>query len=507
MQLDQIRLQLRRRTEWEALELGRAMLREWSGPVYRVWCSTFVPFAAAVTVALWTRPDISVIVIWWSKPVFDRVLLHVYSQCAFGVEPTVRDVYRTLPSILGRSGLLAWLTVYRLGPSRSFVLPIWQLERQRGRAARSRSRLLKRRAGSYAAWLTVTCAAMGATLYVSQVLVFEVLVPIGQQGLFTWPQWASGTLGHTALILLSVFAALAASVTEPLYIASGFSLYLNRRAELEAWDVELRFRSLAQRRSRDTTKASAVRAVAVAVVLLVLATSTAHAQRAMPGGNALPEANATAAESSPTKRVVLDVLRDPVFGIERDVTEWRPRSAPETDAGPQLPEWLRWIPTVVAWMATVGRYLVGIAAGVGLAWFLVRLQARRTVSVPPSAEAAPDALFGLDVRPESLPIDLAAHARQLALAGDVTAALALLYRGALVALVHGEGVQLRVGDTERDCLRRAGDVLPGVEFDYFRTLVSSWQHAAYAQTAPQPEAVLGLCDRWPPAFAIAEAPR
>jgi hypothetical protein len=214
-----------------------------------------------------------------------------------------------------------------------------------------------------------------------------------------------------------------------------------------------------------------------------------------------------AAEPSPTKRVVLDVLRDPVFGIERDVTEWRPRNAPGTSAGPQLPEWLRWIATVVAWLATAGRYLVGIAAGVGLAWFLVRLQARQTASVRPSAGSAPGALFGLDVRPESLPIDLAARARQLALAGDVTAALALLYRGALVALVHAEGVQLRVGDTERDCLRRAGDVLRGVEFDYFSTLVRSWQHAAYAQTAPQPEAVLGLCDRWPPAFAIVEAPR
>ena len=109
--------------------------------------------------------------------------------------------------------------------------------------------------------------------------------------------------------------------------------------------------------------------------------------------------------------------------------------------------------------------------------------------------------FGLDVRPESLPADLVARARQLARAGDVTAALAMLYRGALVELVHGAGVQFKDGDTERDCLRRAGDTLRGGELRYFGTLVRSWQHAAYAHTAPPVDTVLGLCDEWPASFA------
>jgi thiosulfate reductase cytochrome b subunit len=29
---------------------------------------------------------------------------------------------------------------------------------------------------------------------------------------------------------------------EPFYVASGFAMYLNRRVELEAWDVEQEFR-------------------------------------------------------------------------------------------------------------------------------------------------------------------------------------------------------------------------------------------------------------------------
>jgi len=478
------------------------MLRAWSGPVYRAWCGTFIPFAALVTLALWPWPEISGLVIWWCKPIFDRVLLYVYSQCAFGVEPTVRDVYRALPSILRRSGLLAWLTVYRLGPARSFLLPIWLLERQHGRAARARGRLLKRRAGSYAVWLTMTCAFMGVALYASLILVFEALVPIGREGLFSWDQWTSGSLDldHTALALLTLFATAAACVTEPLYIASGFSLYLNRRAELEAWDVELRFRSLAQRQSRDTVGKSTTRTAAVALLFLAVTAATTYAQTS-PATDPAPR---TSGAPSPAKRIVLDVLRDPVFGVEREVMEWRPKRTPGTNIAPRLPAWLQWIPTVVAVIATAARYLVGIAAGIGLAWLLIRLQRRSATRTSPGVGAPPAELFGLDVRPESLPADLVARARQLALAGNVTAALALLYRGALVGLVHGAGVQFKDGDTERDCLRRAGGALQGVELAYFGTLVRSWQHAAYAHTAPHRDAVLGLCDQWPASFAAPE---
>jgi hypothetical protein len=559
VRLDRLRLQLRRRTEWEALELGRAMLRAWSGPVYRAWCATYLPFAVMTWLVLWPWPEFAGLVVFWCKPVFDRVLLHVFSQCAFGVSPSVRDVYRALPSILRRSGLLAWLTVYRFGLARSFVLPIWLLERQRGQAARVRSRLLRRRTGPYAAWLTLTCAAMGATITVSQVLTFEWLIPIGRTGLFSWEAWSSASLGHTALVLLNVFGAAAACVTEPLYIASGFSLYLNRRAELEAWDVEVQFRSLAERRPSEVATASVgCTSAAIAVAFLVLAAAPVSAARgespaafdgrcippsgvarrsntpgilpprALPAGRLarlgatrdfhhtlLAQGSGSGRASEPVlttpdapseaKRAVLDVLRDPVFGVERDALEWRLKTSPGEPDAPQLPEWLRWIPTMAAFVATAGRYLVGVAAGVALAWLLVSLRQRRAGATALGVGAAPPAvLFGHDVRPESLPADVAASARQAALAGDVTGALALLYRGALVALVHRAGVRFLDGDTERDCLRRAGGALPGLERAYFGALVRSWQQAAYAHTSPHLDAVLGLCDEWPRSFAAPE---
>jgi hypothetical protein len=41
---------------------------------------------------------------------------------------------------------------------------------------------------------------------------------------------------------LTVAYAAAVAFIEPFYVAAGFGMYLNRRVELEAWDVEQEFR-------------------------------------------------------------------------------------------------------------------------------------------------------------------------------------------------------------------------------------------------------------------------
>jgi hypothetical protein len=57
---------------------------------------------------------------------------------------------------------------------------------------------------------------------------------------------ASGLLsGETSGILFVAFPiayAIAVLFLEPFYVAAGFAMYLNRRAELEAWDIEQEFR-------------------------------------------------------------------------------------------------------------------------------------------------------------------------------------------------------------------------------------------------------------------------
>ena len=45
-----------------------------------------------------------------------------------------------------------------------------------------------------------------------------------------------------AALTIPIAYALVVLFLEPFYVAAGFALYLNRRAELEAWDIEQEFR-------------------------------------------------------------------------------------------------------------------------------------------------------------------------------------------------------------------------------------------------------------------------
>jgi hypothetical protein len=50
-----------------------------------------------------------------------------------------------------------------------------------------------------------------------------------------------GTLAFLAMPL-AIGYALVVLFLEPFYVAAGFAMYLNRRAQLEAWDIEQELR-------------------------------------------------------------------------------------------------------------------------------------------------------------------------------------------------------------------------------------------------------------------------
>jgi hypothetical protein len=54
--------------------------------------------------------------------------------------------------------------------------------------------------------------------------------------------WLTGLASAHAGLVASIAYAVAVAFLEPFYVAAGFGLYLNRRVELEAWDIEQEFR-------------------------------------------------------------------------------------------------------------------------------------------------------------------------------------------------------------------------------------------------------------------------
>ncbi|MDR2837827.1 MAG: hypothetical protein LBV49_04550, partial [Azonexus sp.] len=136
-----------------------------------------------------------------------------------------------------------WLRVLlrqRLAPWRAFTQPIYQLEGLRGSPLRQRRRLLLKGRGGATAMMQFAFANVETALYGGLFLGLLVFAPEGhRQSLFRW--FAADQGGIADLIQTFLYAAVVCFL-EPFFVAAGLTMYLNRRVELEAWDIEQEFR-------------------------------------------------------------------------------------------------------------------------------------------------------------------------------------------------------------------------------------------------------------------------
>lgn len=239
MRVDALSLRLRPRPMSEAADLGvllvhahwRSLLRVW-GPLYAA-----VALLALATIEFggWV-PGTLVFVL---KPWLDRTLLFVLARAVFGEETRWADLQGQRRAVWGRE-LLRTLTLRRLSPWRAYTQPISQLEGQRGAARRQRrNQLLKGKQGAAAAMhLVFAQTEMVLTLGLVSLAIW--FAPEGTHGM-VWDWLRDGESLATQLALSAIYL-LVVFVLEPFYVAAGFAMYLNRRVELEAWDVEQEFR-------------------------------------------------------------------------------------------------------------------------------------------------------------------------------------------------------------------------------------------------------------------------
>jgi hypothetical protein len=146
---------------------------------------------------------------------------------------------------------LAWiLSGARLSAVRAFVLPVRRLEGLRGAAARTRVELLLR-GWRGAQWnLIGACGLLEAGLLIALSFGSWQFIPAELQGSFrSLPE----ELGHSGWLQhgLRLAELLAIGLVEPVFVAAGFAMYLSRRTDLEAWDIELAFRRLRNRLAPD----------------------------------------------------------------------------------------------------------------------------------------------------------------------------------------------------------------------------------------------------------------
>lgn len=479
MDLERVAAVIRPRSPWEAIDLGFGMVRAWWRPLGSAWLATVAPVWCLVFLLFSGKPGLALLILWWLRPLFDRVPLHVVSRCLFGAPPSVGAVVTELPKLWGRD-LLAALIVQRLDPARSFHLAIGQLEGLSGPARRRRRSLLDHSGRAAAIWLTAACSLLELIAVVSLFGLINLLSPQGSRlGPAIQAAATDGNLPYWLGLVIGGLSCLAYLLIEPFYVAAGFSLYLSRRTLLEGWDVEISFRRLAGRLLKSTRGRAAA-------VLLALALS------------GLGATSSFAATPTDPSEAIQRILATPELRTHQKVSRWLPKKGlPSRQSQPDAPD----LPDLTA-AAEVIRIVVFVIAGALIAFLVILIVRaasgwrRRQPTPPEEAGALPEAVFGLDIRPESLPADVAAAAWAAWEQGDAAGALGLLYRGALACLVHRDGLEVAASWTEGDCLAVVRRRAAPAATEYFARLTRAWQSTAYAHRPPDREEAKALCDGW-----------
>ena len=94
MNLDQVTLEIRPRSAWEAVDLGLLMAKRWWLPMIKVWLLASAPFLALALMVPEHYFWVAFVLLWWFKPLYERPLLHILSRAVFNNLPTTRSTLK-----------------------------------------------------------------------------------------------------------------------------------------------------------------------------------------------------------------------------------------------------------------------------------------------------------------------------------------------------------------------------------------------------------------------------
>lgn len=522
MQLNQLQLDLRPRTNAQALDLGFALLRANAVPVYTVWLMLWLPTIAICSLLAFNMPafgfwadGVWLILAWLARPWLERAPLYMLARFVFGEKVTWQETLRAWPSQLG-GGFVRLFLLRPFAAGRGLYQAIWQLEGARNKGARYRIRVIGKHTAGSASWFGVACAHFEGIIQLGFFALIGFFMSnadaMNPMSLFI----EAGTDHNTALLACSILAlAISGAIIGPIYVACCFTLYLNRRATLEAWDLEIALRQLKPVVEKKTKLPTTI--TVVAFMTLVGAhlcnPSPAYADNGSPVNfekpvcsreklvfsNEAKRPETTDAGIKQTRQELDLIYQDSDFQFYECKESWGPKfdkTKKDTKIDPETTETIKQIALVLKY--------VFIALGIGfLIWLISRYRGQFFGFIQKDKVQFATEVGGLDIRPESLPDDVAAAALQLWQHGEKRAAIGLLYRASLARMVEHYQLNINQGATENDCLENARQALRESQFSskVFTTLdicSSVWLRAAYAHQYP--DSIDALCQQWKAVF-------
>ena len=468
MRLDTVTAEIRPRSDWEAVDLGFALVRrDFWRCIVGWWLALGVPTAFGAWL-LWDHPMVLLVLFWWCKPVGSRMVLFELSRRLFGEAPSWRAVWREIPRAWTRRFFYRFCWA-RFSPWLPVTLAVEDLEGLRGKAYQQRCSQVVRRGESVVMSLYFISDIAAAWLGFGILALFLMLVPEGQDGAWTLAveSWDPNFPMELPLLITRTVVAclmMAIPLADVFVTGAGFGIYINNRTWIEGWDVELAFKRLAQRLGK----------IAIVIVSFFMVGLSARGE-----------------ESRSPAEVIREVKAAGEFTVHT-VTEKVPN--PRKSSLSWSGDWIEILMQVFAICAVV--LLVGL-----LGWVLWKYRHVFTQRGPGVKEERPTStvrvVMGMAVSPDTLPADVPAAAWLLWQRGRQQEALGLLYRGAISRVMEQGRVEIHESDTEGDCLRRVEQAGAAVHPDYFRGITGMWIRLAYAGISPADSEVQALCQQWP----------
>lgn len=492
MQISNMTTHIRLRKPYEAIDLGFTLARHYFMQLLPSWFSFLIIFGLLVwTLTPFEYIGFASLAIWWLKPLYDRILLHHFSHYLFGQKLSAADTFMALPKLITNTGLLGALTWRRLSWSRSYNLPIWQLEGLRGKERSQRQSLIYKQNESNAIFLTMICMNIEMVLVIALYGLLVFLDPTDQawgylQEVFVG-NFSHGVLEYWSTLLGFIFYLLVILIIEPFFIAAGFMLYLNRRTQLEAWDLDIQLRQIGERITKLTQGVSSV------LLVVITASLFSAPQPSFANDEYLSPERLTAEHSS---EQIEQVMQSDELNQRSKTERWvytgdMDDVDVERDDSSEIGQLLASIVEHGLWIGIVIAILLAIIFRKQIMSLLIPLASKKQEEYQ-----APEILFGLDVRPASLPSNPEEQARILWEAKQYREALSLLYRVALVRLTQEHELAIEHFHTEEDVLHLSTNKLTPAAQQHFTHLTRFWQRIAYGHSTPAHDAIDGLIQDW-----------
>ena len=456
-------LVLRRRGGWEAMDAGILLYRRFAGHLYLRLATLYIPVAVGLGVFFPERLIwIAFLIVWWLKPLWGRLALHPIATGFFRPEVTRRELRRGFIRSLA-SGLLGDLTWRRFSPWRSFTAPARALEGLRGSAGRRRLAVLGRDGRGFAFSLTAILLCVEVALLVGETAFFLQLQSLMPELIRWHPDLSTPGVWR---VLYGFFAA-HVLLFEPLHVAMGFGLYINRRVELEGWDLEVAFRAAGSPPRGAGFESNHLRGATVFLLALLLVSGVVRPAMAdqVPVETPLAELRA--------------VLDSPDFGYqeERTVLRWREDNWENLVSTDDVNGFQFDLFAVILKWALI---VAGASALLHVLW-----RNRNLFHAANSPARSRDRIGAPQHTARPTCPDHPEAAEQLFADGAVREAWAMVYRGLVDGWSDRFGTDFGPQATEGDCLQ-AVRVTAGMNpeltgwIDDFEWAVRHWQRVAYA---------------------------